>query len=241
MSTATETARKPVEALLMDDEEEMYNDMNEYDEEEDYIDEYSDSDDESAYESEDDEFIAPVLTGGASMVGQSVKRLFNGPRRRSIRIPKARGGRGVTGTRNATIMTQRGPITARFSKKFVTEEQLKAALSGIRKDINTVGAQVKNVDKKATQSIAQVSKTTALAISNEKKRRIRDFKTLETTLTKKIDDSKQLLLMMTLLGSGSDTDSNSLLLPLLLLGGNSFGSGDSTSNLLLIMALSGKL
>jgi hypothetical protein len=150
-------------------------------------------------------------------------------------------GRGVSGTRSAVINTARGPVTARFSRRFVTSAQLRSALGAVRTDMSKLSSRVKSVEGRMGKLVDQTRKATATAIAGESAKRAREMRRLRKRLEKKIDDGQMMSLMFSFIkeddtSGTSGTSSTQDLLPLLLLSGGG-GGGDDNNMLMMMIAM----
>lgn len=198
-----------------------------------------DDDEELREDYDDDEEILPFLGAAAapfippiagSLVqhgARAVNRLFQGPRQRRVNVRAPHRYR-LTGSNQATVMTQKGPLRMQFPKPFATTAQLNAALEGVRKDIAAVRTAVQVSDERHRKAITAVSKSTATAIAADAAKTKSELRKLE----KKIDDTKQLMLMTTLLGDDTDDDS---MLPLMLMMNGGLG-GDNNALMMLVLS-----
>lgn len=266
--------------LMISDDEDFDDGMEEFEMPEDDDDEefsFYDDDDEELESSEDDddeEFIGslvgglsgPLVSAGSKAIGG----LFKRRKRRRVRIRRPRRHNARGSRARISIPTKRGPLNAFLGKKYVTPGELNKALSSVRSDILRTKTEIKRVETNGRKDLDGLRKTTASALSRHiqvqrrlDRRQNRKMKAVEAKLTKKIDDSKQMMLMMSLMQDTPEidslkldqainvgqttlnvadteySDSNNSLLPFLLMSGDGFG-GDNNS-LLMALALSGNL
>jgi hypothetical protein len=209
-------------------------------------------DTETVAEEEDDEFlglaglaapfVAPVVGDVVRQGAAAVGRLFSPRRPRPVSVrPPMNRGQAVRGNDSATVLTPGGPVRLQFPQPYVTAPQLRAALEGVRRDIAAVRDALRVSDERHAKAVENVAKTTATAIAADAAKTRDDIKKLEKRLDKKIDDTKQLMMLMTFLGDSEDgSDDGDDLLPLFLMMGSG-GLGGGSNDAMMLLALTGKL
>lgn len=152
----------------------------------------------------DEEFLGALLSAALPAVVSGISKLVSGRGgRKRVSRARIRTPRTIIRGRSPSIMTRRGRI--RLGGRFVTASNLNRLLSNerraSRRNSNILSRKIRSVDRNAIKRSTGVRRLVGRTLQAERKERIKSDRKLNKQLNKKIDDMKQMNMLLTLLQS----------------------------------------